>query len=180
MPIRLGVSLSASSSRTRASTARAAPDESAMTARSLGPSRFAVLVRCAIRRFRRARCTSKVSRFVHRFAGCRSTPASISKRLMRRASADPSRGSALPIAISRVATIVLTSCARPCVRRGLSDQRLPLQLEPSDQSERPRAAKSASGCEAGGCPSMSDLRLANSPAQKSRNVRTRAVLRRSG
>jgi hypothetical protein len=27
---------------------------------------------------------------------------------------------------------------------------------------------------------MSDLRLANSPAQKSRKVRTRAVLRRSG
>jgi len=180
MPIKLGGSLLASSSHIHVSMARAAPAESAMTARSLGPSRFAALARYETRRFRRGRCTSKVNRFAHRFVGCRSTHASISKRPMRRASADLFRASALPIAISRVATTVLTLCARACVPRVPSDQRPLLQQGRNDQSERPRAAKSASGCEAGACPSMSDLRLANSPAQKSRNVRTRAVLRRSG
>ena len=169
----------ASSSHIHASMARAAPAESAMTARSLGPSRFAALARYETRRFRRGRCTSKVNRFAHRFVGCRSTHASISKRPMHRASADLFRASALPIAISRVATTVLTLCARACVRRVQSDQRPLLQLGRIDQRGRP-AAKSASGRQAGACPSMRDLRLANSPAQKSRNVRTRAVLRRSG
>ena len=181
MPIKLGVSLLARFSRIRASMARRAPAESAMTARSLGPFRFAALARSVIRRFHPGRCTSKVSRFAHRFAECRSTPASISKRLMRRASADPSQVSALPIAISRVATTVPTSCARPCVRRALSGQLLPRWPGRNDQTERLlRAGKSVSDCETGAWPSMSDLRLANSPAQKSRNVRTRAVLRRSG
>ena len=142
MPIKLGVSLLASSSRIRVSMARAAPAESALTARSWEPSRFAALARCAIRRFRQGRCTSKVSRFAQRFAGCRSIPASISRRPIRRASAGPFRASALPIAISRVATTALTSCARACVRRVQSAQLLLRRLGRIDQTERPCAAKS--------------------------------------
>jgi hypothetical protein len=180
MPIKLGASSPASSSHIRVSMARAAPAESAMTARSWEPCRFVALARYAILRFRQARCTSKVSPFVQRFGGCRSTPASISKRLMHRASAVPFRASDSPIAILRVATTGPTSCERACVRRAQSGQRPLRRLDRIDQTERPRAGKSASGCEAGAWPSMSDLRLANSPAQKSRNVRTRAVLRRSG
>jgi hypothetical protein len=180
MPIKLGTSLPVSSSLIRVSMEPAAPAESAMTARSWEPSRFVALVRYAILRFRQVRCTSKVSPFVQQFAGCPSTPASISRKLMHRASAVRFRASALPIAILRVATIGLTSCERACVRRAQSDRRPPRRLSRIDQTERPRAGKSASGCETGAWPSMSDLRLANSPAQKSRNVRTRAVLRRSG
>src|SRR5712671_3486237 len=52
---------------------------------------------------------------------------------MRRASAGPFRASALPIAISRVATTGLTSCARACVRKVPSDQRPLLQLGRNDQ-----------------------------------------------
>ena len=180
MPSKLGTSLLARSSRIRVSTVRVGPAESAMTAQSWEPSRFVAPARYATRRFRQGRCTSKASLFAQRFAGCRSTRVSISKGPMRRASGGPFRASALPIAISRVATTVLTLCARACVHRAQSDQLFPRRLGRIDQAERPRAAKSASGCETGAWPSMSDRRLANSPAQKSRNVRTRAVLRKSG
>jgi hypothetical protein len=180
MPIKLGTSLLARSSRTRVSMARVGPAESAMTAQSWEPSRFVAPARCATRRFRQGHCTSKASPFAQRFAGCRSTRVSISKRPMRRASVGPFRASALLIVILRVATTVLTLCARASVRGAQPGQLLPRRLGRIDQAERPRAAKSASGSETGAWPSMSDRRLANSPAQKSRNVRTRAVLRRSG
>jgi hypothetical protein len=107
-------------------------------------------------------------------------PASILRRPMRRAPPGPFQASALPIVISRVATTDLTSCAQAFVRRAQSGQLLPRRLGRIDQTERPRAGKSVSGWEAGAWPSMSDLRLANSPAQKSRNVRTRAGVAQIG
>lgn len=100
---RPGVLWSANTLPTVVLTVRAALVGSTATGRPQVRSRFAAPGRCVMRCCHPERCGLKASPFARRCGGCRSSPASISTRLMRKASGARCGASALPTVTSPAA-----------------------------------------------------------------------------